>query len=67
LASNNKFEHSGGKYGENIYKSWGGSKDLNKAVQDAVTSWYNEINKYDFNKPGFSSGTGHFTQYVDIN
>ena len=26
--------------------------------------WYNEYSNYDFNSPGFSSGTGHFTQVV---
>ena len=30
----------------------------------AIESWYNEVSKYTFNNPGFSSATGHFTQVV---
>ena len=26
--------------------------------------WYQEASKYDFDHPGFRSGTGHFTQMV---
>ena len=33
-------------------------------VSDAVTSWYDEMSHYTFNDPhpGYSLGTGHFTQ-----
>lgn len=52
----------GVNHGQNIYWSIPPCK---KAV-DAVFSWYNEIKKpgYNFKKPGFSTGTGHFTQVV---
>ncbi len=34
------------------------------AADEATTLWYNEYKKYNFSWPGFSSGTGHFTQVV---
>lgn len=34
--------------------------------QRAVDMWYEEIKDYSFRSPGFSSGTGHFTQVVWI-
>ncbi|KAG0321794.1 hypothetical protein BGZ97_010356 [Linnemannia gamsii] len=51
------FKHSHGKYGENLAA---GYKDFPAAVQ----AWYDEVKDYDFNNPGFSGKTGHFTQVV---
>ncbi|KAH7107821.1 CAP domain-containing protein [Auriculariales sp. MPI-PUGE-AT-0066] len=59
------FEHSGGSltsdfgYGENLAAGTGEYQ-----IGDAVTSWVNEQDKYDYNNPGFSMDTGHFTQVV---
>lgn len=33
-------------------------------VSDAVKMWYSEIKTYDYDTPGFSIDTGHFTQIV---
>ncbi|XP_062930245.1 uncharacterized protein LOC134360095 [Mobula hypostoma] len=32
--------------------------------KDPVDAWYEEIKDYDYNNPGFSSETGHFTQLL---
>ncbi|XP_031565022.1 protein PRY1-like [Actinia tenebrosa] len=57
-------EHSTGSYGENIYYKgeWPAGKVSN--CEAAVGSWYAEIKDYDYNRPGFSSNTAHFTQVV---
>nr|XP_060639305.1 Golgi-associated plant pathogenesis-related protein 1 [Anolis sagrei ordinatus] len=34
------------------------------AGSEVAERWYNEINNYNFQNPGFSSGTGHFTAMV---
>ncbi|KAG0275900.1 hypothetical protein BGZ95_008237 [Linnemannia exigua] len=52
-----EFKHSGGKYGENLAA---GHKDFPTAIK----AWYDEVNKYKFSSPGFTGGTGHFTQVV---
>jgi uncharacterized protein YkwD len=54
------FEHSRSKYGENLA---GGSAGHLDADQIAAM-WYQEIAQYDWNQPGFSMQTGHFTQVV---
>ncbi|KAK6508778.1 hypothetical protein TWF481_003548 [Arthrobotrys musiformis] len=46
------------KYGENI----AAGTYTNPAYYASL--WYNEVSKYDFNNPGFSSETGHFTAVV---
>jgi hypothetical protein len=55
-----KFVHSGVP-GENLHWSWPPGQELASA---AVDSWYKENRSYDFNKPGFSLATGHFTQLI---
>jgi uncharacterized protein YkwD len=65
LAKTGSFEHStcrmGNKMiGENIAMV-GGEAMTGKM---ATVMWYDEINDYNFNRPGFSGTTGHFTQVV---
>lgn len=65
LASINTMVHSSNQYlgtklGENLY--WG-PKNANIG-KSSVDAWYNEVDDYDFNSPGFSGSTGHFTQVV---
>ncbi|KAJ3564877.1 hypothetical protein NP233_g8000 [Leucocoprinus birnbaumii] len=52
--------HSSGNYGENLYalSTSGGT------IQQAVQSWMDEASQYNYNDPGFSEATGHFTQVV---
>jgi len=51
------FEHSGGPYGENIAL---GCND----VAGCVDLWGNEREQYNYDRPDFAEGTGHFTQLV---
>ena len=58
--------------GENLYRICclmdlnGPPRDLLINYTAATTSWYNELYNpgYDFAQPGFSKGTGHFTQVI---
>ena len=52
------FQHSQTNYGENLAEGTGYS------ASQAVNDWYGEISQYDFNNPGYSDATGHFTQVV---
>ena len=65
LASIRTLEHSKNKYkgeslGENIYMCFGSDCTGSNMTQ----AWYDEINDYNFKKPGWKSGTGHFTQVI---
>ncbi|XP_077332352.1 Golgi-associated plant pathogenesis-related protein 1-like isoform X1 [Lithobates pipiens] len=63
LLSIRALQHSNSGLGENIYyKSSSNPQDL--PGNEGVDSWYREVQKYNFSKPGFSSATGHFTQVV---
>jgi len=65
LLNNNLFQHSGSSlYGENLAYFKGYGTDLMSLLKLAVDMWYNEITLYDFNKPGFSEATGHFTALI---
>ena len=65
LLTNNLFQHSGTPlYGENLAYFEGYGTDTVKLIKMAIDAWYNEISLYDFNNPGFSEATGHFTCLV---
>uniref|UniRef100_A0A8C5W2S4 SCP domain-containing protein n=1 Tax=Microcebus murinus TaxID=30608 RepID=A0A8C5W2S4_MICMU len=63
LASTRVLEHSRqssrGRCGENL--AWASYDQTGKEV---AARWYGEIKNYNFQQPGFTSGTGHFTAMV---
>lgn len=52
------FAHSGAGTGENI------AMGTNLGAGQAVALWFSEKAAYNYNAPGFSGNTGHFTQIV---
>lgn len=56
-ATHCNFKHSHGEYGENLAAGY-------PSISHAIQGWYNENIDYAYNKPQFSSNTGHFTQLV---
>ncbi|MFE7802469.1 CAP family protein [Nocardia sp. NPDC057440] len=50
--------------GENLFMAVGGTPDAVHNAEAATQVWYDEIRDYDYNNPGFSMETGHFTQVV---
>ena len=66
LLETNMFQHSTNKmYGENLYYGCG-YRLTNKVelAKQAIDAWYSEMKLYDFSKPAFTPGTGHFTCLV---
>lgn len=65
LATTNTFKHSGSAlYGENLAYFQGYGTDPMTLIKLSIDEWYNEISSYNFNNPGFSDATGHFTCLV---
>lgn len=65
LDASNTFVHSHNPlYGENLAYFQGYGTDVITLLQKSIDNWYNEIALYDFNNPGFSEATGHFTALV---
>ncbi|XP_014386943.1 PREDICTED: Golgi-associated plant pathogenesis-related protein 1 [Myotis brandtii] len=52
-------ESSRGQCGENL--AWA---SYDQPGQEVADRWYSEIKNYNFQQPGFTSGTGHFTAMV---
>ena len=64
LARTNQLVHSDNtQLGENLY-TFGSSGQALPRPEAVVDRWYSEIQNYNFDKPGFHMGTGHFTQLV---
>ena len=63
LAQIDQMVHSDNGYGENLYYCYS-SAGICVTGEKASQSWYNEVSKYNFDNPGFSSETGHFTPLV---
>jgi uncharacterized protein YkwD len=70
LATNQLFQHSTSTQrngaGENLYVYYTTASSVAADIlaTKAVESWYNEVAKYDYTKPGYTDATGNFTQVV---
>ncbi|XP_028412406.1 mucin-4-like [Dendronephthya gigantea] len=65
-ADSTNLVHEKSGYGENLFVEFGSGipKEKKGTCVKAVDNWYDEIGMYNFDNPGFSSETGHFTQVV---
>lgn len=60
IVRDGRLRHDNTSDGENVFMVFGREID----GSDAANSWYSEAKNYDFNKSGFQTNTGHFTQVV---
>ena len=61
LVKSGTLEHGNHKdMGQNLAMKMGAEF----TAQEVADMWYNEISHYNFDHPGFRSGTGHFTQMI---
>ena len=65
LVTNSLFQHSNKEgYGENLAYFQGYPNEMMKLIKKSIDLWYDEIKLYNFNIPGYSPSTGHFTCLV---
>ncbi|UJR25720.1 hypothetical protein I4U23_007071 [Adineta vaga] len=66
LASLNSMIHSQNGLGENLYSTSSSEAIDITSIKGSkpVDLWYEEVKLYSWGSPGFTSGTGHFTQLV---
>ena len=76
LATHGHLDGASGRHGQNICvlqtttlesnEMQGNSEDdeMLKAAQEAVETWYEEVEDYQWEEPGFAGNTGHFSQLV---
>ncbi|WP_228001170.1 CAP family protein [Nocardia australiensis] len=60
LAAIGQLEHSTDGHSENLFYASG----MQVTGTVPTKAWYDEIKDYDYDNPGFSKETGHFTQVV---
>ena len=65
LVTNSLFQHSNKEgYGENLAYFQGYPNEMMTLIKKSIDLWYDEIKLYNFNNPGYSPSTGHFTCLV---
>ena len=68
LLATGAWEHSDSPDGENLAAMWSSYEDHTlRDTSHASDAWYDELYDPGYCTPGFSSGTGHFTQMVWAN